>query len=151
MAKKISTAQIYLSHLPSFLHLCIWEELIVVHLTSICRNNYDVACPMNFKNYPYDTQICKVKYESCKFPNSHSSNFDNLATFNTWWYDMQFADRPIIPRSVRHFFQMVTPPTRCFWNGRRDLIIARSVSIQEKCTKSSSSCNAKSLQNLYKC
>ena len=84
MAKKISTAQIYLSHLPSFLHLCIWEELIVVHLTGICRNNYDVACPMNFKNYPYDTQICKVKYESCKFPNSHSSNFDNLATFNTY-------------------------------------------------------------------
>jgi len=28
------------------------------------QNNYDVACPMNFKNYPYDTQICKVKYES---------------------------------------------------------------------------------------
>ena len=30
------------------------------------RNNYDVACPMNFRKYPYDTQICKVKYESCK-------------------------------------------------------------------------------------
>ena len=31
------------------------------------RNNYDVACPMNFRNYPYDTQICKVKYESCEY------------------------------------------------------------------------------------
>jgi len=28
------------------------------------QNNYDVACPMNFRKYPYDTQICKVKYES---------------------------------------------------------------------------------------
>ena len=35
------------------------------------RNNYDVACPMNFRKYPYDTQICKVKYESCEF--SHDS------------------------------------------------------------------------------
>ena len=33
---------------------------------NIFRNNYDVACPMNFRKYPYDTQICKVKYESCK-------------------------------------------------------------------------------------
>ena len=32
----------------------------------ISRNNYDVACPMNFRKYPYDTQVCKVKYESCK-------------------------------------------------------------------------------------
>ena len=31
------------------------------------RINYDVACPMNFEKYPYDTQTCKVKYESCKF------------------------------------------------------------------------------------
>ena len=30
------------------------------------RINYDVACPMNFRKYPYDTQTCKVKYESCK-------------------------------------------------------------------------------------
>ena len=31
------------------------------------RINYDVACPMNFEKYPYDTQTCKVKYESCKY------------------------------------------------------------------------------------
>ena len=31
------------------------------------RVNYDVACPMTFHRYPYDTQECKVKYESCKF------------------------------------------------------------------------------------
>jgi hypothetical protein len=23
---------------------------------------------MNFQKYPHDTQICKVKYESCKYP-----------------------------------------------------------------------------------
>jgi len=28
------------------------------------QTNYDVACPMNFRKYPYDTQVCKVKYES---------------------------------------------------------------------------------------
>ena len=38
------------------------------------RINYDVACPMDFRKYPYDTQTCKVKYESCKFwqKNLHS-------------------------------------------------------------------------------
>ena len=30
------------------------------------RINYDVACPMNFRKYPYDTQKCKIKYESCE-------------------------------------------------------------------------------------
>ena len=48
----------------------IFKSGAVIYSTNICRNNYDVACPMNFKNYPYDTQICKVKYESCEFPNS---------------------------------------------------------------------------------
>ena len=33
---------------------------------SFSRINYDVACPMNFRKYPYDVQMCKVKYESCK-------------------------------------------------------------------------------------
>ena len=36
------------------------------------RINYDVACPMNFEKYPYDTQTCKVKYESCKLTTRYS-------------------------------------------------------------------------------
>ena len=38
------------------------------------RINYDVACPMNFKKYPYDTQLCKIKYESCKYINGQFCN-----------------------------------------------------------------------------
>jgi len=33
--------------------------------------NYDVACPMNFRKYPYDTQVCRIKYESYGHTTSH--------------------------------------------------------------------------------
>ena len=38
----------------------------MINAPFLCRINYDVACPMNFRKYPYDVQMCKVKYESCK-------------------------------------------------------------------------------------
>lgn len=41
--------------------LRIYRNSTVRYATQI---NYDVACPMNFRKYPYDTQTCKVKYES---------------------------------------------------------------------------------------
>eukprot|EP00095_Tigriopus_kingsejongensis_P007873 snap_masked-scaffold127_size327531-processed-gene-1.4 protein:Tk07873 transcript:snap_masked-scaffold127_size327531-processed-gene-1.4-mRNA-1 annotation:"glycine receptor subunit alpha-2-like" len=48
--------------------LIIRPASLRVYRNSTCRYatqiNYDVACPMNFQKYPYDTQTCKVKYES---------------------------------------------------------------------------------------
>ena len=29
--------------------------------------NFDVACPMNFHKFPWDEQICKVKFESFSY------------------------------------------------------------------------------------
>ena len=43
-----------------------WGLRFAVTCLSFYRINYDVACPMNFRKYPYDVQMCKVKYESCK-------------------------------------------------------------------------------------
>ena len=57
-----------LGGIKKFLHLIRQERYHIRAVLSehFFRNNYDVACPMNFRKYPYDTQICKVKYESCK-------------------------------------------------------------------------------------
>lgn len=48
--------------------LIIRPASLRIYRNSTCRYatqiNYDVACPMNFEKYPYDTQVCKVKYES---------------------------------------------------------------------------------------
>ena len=46
------------------------------------RINYDVACPMDFRKYPYDTQSCKVKYESCKYLIFYNHTY--LNTNQTW-------------------------------------------------------------------
>ena len=89
-----------------------WNQIYtVVIFTDSSRNNYDVACPMNFKNYPYDTQICKVKYESCKFP------------FWSPWNWMKLIKMKI--GGLYQIIQMATPLIKCCWSGRRDLITAR--------------------------
>ena len=49
--------------LSFFIYYCLTNDYNLICL----RINYDVACPMDFRKYPYDTQTCKVKYESCKF------------------------------------------------------------------------------------
>ena len=52
----------------SFLIIALKSSIILILIPYIfSRINYDVACPMNFEKYPYDTQTCKVKYESCKY------------------------------------------------------------------------------------
>ena len=40
------------------------------------RVNYDVACPMNFKKYPLDTQHCNISFE----PWGHPSEVSFLIT-----------------------------------------------------------------------
>ena len=42
-------------------------KILINNIVLFFRINYDVACPMKFHKYPYDTQTCKVKYESCKY------------------------------------------------------------------------------------
>ena len=52
----------------SFFIIALLSPVILIRFPYIfSRINYDVACPMNFEKYPYDTQTCKVKYESCKY------------------------------------------------------------------------------------
>ncbi|CAB4065750.1 unnamed protein product [Lepeophtheirus salmonis] len=41
--------------------LRIYRNSTIRYATQV---NYDVACPMTFFKYPYDTQVCEVKYES---------------------------------------------------------------------------------------
>ena len=53
------------------------------------RINYDVACPMNFKKYPYDTQLCKIKYESCKY-----KYFHNLISYLTILFALYSVIQP---------------------------------------------------------
>ena len=53
------------------------------------RINYDVACPMNFEKYPYDTQTCKVKYESCKLTTIHMNSSVNLLNSLTCSHEMK--------------------------------------------------------------
>ena len=52
---------------------------VCLSLSKWIRINYDVACPMNFRKYPYDTQVCRIKYESCKL---NSSSWQSILTSN---------------------------------------------------------------------
>ena len=54
------------------LNLINLYDYIIVKEAHVFRINYDVACPMNFRKYPYDTQVCRIKYESCKY---HASSY----------------------------------------------------------------------------
>ena len=37
------------------------------------RINFDVACAMDFHKFPWDRQICKVKFESFSYSNNQIS------------------------------------------------------------------------------
>ena len=82
----------------------MWQMILKVFFC--LRINYDVACPMDFRKYPYDTQTCKVKYESCKF-------WQKLLIFALWFWI--FLPKYQYGTSVGNFFDLETETDQCFF------------------------------------